>query len=186
MKRILDIIIAIILGVVVFFPSVFVSIVIKMSSPGGVFYFSERVGRHGKLFMMPKFRTMRTDAPEVATDELVNPSQYITPIGIFLRKSSFDEIPQIFLVLIGKMSFVGPRPALLRQKKLNGMRAAMGVDELLPGITGWAQVNGRDTLNDKQKADFDFEYLCRKSVIFDIWIMFITVKYVIQRKSVRF
>ena len=186
MKRILDIIIAIILGVVVFAPAVFVGVFIKISSPGNVFYFSERVGRHGKLFMMPKFRTMRADAPELATDELINPDQYITPIGTFLRKSSFDEIPQIALVLIGKMSFVGPRPALVRQKKLNGLRAAMGIDELLPGITGWAQVNGRDTLNDKQKADFYYEYLCRKSVVFDILIIFITIKYVIKRKSIRF
>lgn len=142
-----------------------------MSSPGPFIFWSKRVGRDGCIFAMPKFRTMRTDAPVVATDLLAESDRYITPVGSFLRKSSLDELPQIFSVLMGDMSFVGPRPALETQLQLTEKRLRHGVLSVRPGITGWAQINGRDTLCDAEKVEMDCYYIANRSFSFDFMIL---------------
>ena len=155
-----------------------------LTSPGPAIYWSDRVGRHNQLFKMPKFRSMRIDTPAVATHLLSNPEQWLTPIGSFLRRSSLDELPQLWSILKGDMSFVGPRPALFNQDDLIKLRTEKGVHEVLPGLTGWAQVNGRDEIPIPQKVQFDAEYLHRQSILFDLKILWMTALKVFNRDGV--
>jgi len=161
-----------------------VAILVRLSSKGPALYWSDRVGKNNKIFKMPKFRSMLTDTPAVATHLLDNPDTYLSPIGGFLRLSSLDELPQLFSVLRGDMSFVGPRPALFNQEDLIALRTEKGVDKLLPGITGWAQVNGRDELSIPDKVALDVEYLNRQSFWFDMKILWMTFLKVIKRDGV--
>lgn len=163
---------------------VFVATLVRLTSPGPVLYWSDRVGRHNKIFKMPKFRSMRIDTPAVATHLLQNTDQWLTPIGSFLRKTSLDELPQLWSILKGNMSFVGPRPALFNQYDLIALRTDAGVHELLPGLTGWAQVNGRDELPIPDKVKLDIEYLQRRSFVFDLWILWMTLLKVLRMDGV--
>lgn len=160
------------------------AVMVKLTSPGPVLYWSDRVGKNNKIFKMPKFRSMRIGTPAVATHLLQNPDTYLTPIGGFLRKSSLDELPQLWCIWIGYMSFVGPRPALFNQADLIGLRVEAGVDTLVPGLTGWAQINGRDELPMPEKVALDREYLQRQTAFFDIQILFLTFVKVIRRDNV--
>jgi O-antigen biosynthesis protein WbqP len=166
------------------FPIVVVAVLVWVTSKGTVLYWSDRVGRKNAIFKMPKFRTMRMDTPAVATHLLPDPASFLTPIGGFLRKSSLDELPQLLSILAGDMSFVGPRPALYNQADLIALRTEHGVDVLTPGLTGWAQVNGRDELPIPQKVAFDVQYLQRQSFWFDLRILWLTFVKVIQRDGV--
>jgi O-antigen biosynthesis protein WbqP len=157
---------------------------IRLTSSGPALYWSNRVGRCNRIFKMPKFRSMRIDTPAVATHLLDDPVRWLTPIGAFLRKSSLDELPQLWSILKGDMSFVGPRPALFNQDDLIALRTATGVDQLVPGLTGWAQVNGRDELPIPQKVQLDVEYLHKKSLIFDLKILWMTALKVLTRDGV--
>jgi len=170
MKRIFDLFFGVILLLSLLIIMLFIAIVIRLTSKGPSLYWSDRVGKNNKIFKMPKFRSMLIDTPAVATHLLDNPDSYLSPIGGFLRFSSLDELPQLFSILKGDMSFVGPRPALFNQDDLIALRTEKGVDKLLPGITGWAQVNGRDELSIPDKVALDVEYLKRKSFWFDIKI----------------
>lgn len=163
---------------------VLVAVLVRLTSPGPALYWSDRVGRHNKIFRMPKFRSMRIDTPAVATHLLQNPDQWLTPIGSFLRKTSLDELPQLWSILKGDMSFVGPRPALFNQHDLIALRTDAGVHELLPGLTGWAQINGRDGLPISDKVKLDIEYLRRHSLVFDLEILWITLLKVLRRDGV--
>lgn len=163
---------------------VLVAVLVRLTSPGPALYWSDRVGRHNKIFRMPKFRSMRIDTPAVATHLLQNPDQWLTPIGSFLRKTSLDELPQLWSILKGDMSFVGPRPALFNQHDLIALRTDAGVHELLPGLTGWAQINGRDGLPISDKVKLDIEYLRRHSFVFDLEILWITLLKVFRRDGV--
>ncbi len=183
-KRTLDIFLVVVAISIFLLPIVGVALLVRLTSPGPALYWSNRIGRMGKVYRMPKFRTMYIDAPEVATDLLENPHSWLTPIGAQLRKSSLDEIPQLWSILIGDMSFVGPRPALFNQENLIGLRNNCGVNELLPGLTGWAQVNGRDDLSDHEKTAYDYEYLQNQSLLMDIKIIWLTVLKVIKRDGV--
>ena len=165
-------------------PISIVAILVRLTSQGSVLYWSERVGRDNVVFKMPKFRTMRMDTPAVATHLLPDPKSFLTPIGGFLRKSSLDELPQLWSILVGDMSFVGPRPALFNQNDLIALRTEQGVDALTPGLTGWAQVNGRDELPIPQKVAFDIQYLQRQSFAFDMRILWLTFVKVIRRDGV--
>ena len=156
----------------------------RLTSPGPALYWSDRVGRHNKIFKMPKFRSMRVGTPALATHLLDNPKTHLTPIGSFLRKSSLDELPQLWSILVGDMSFVGPRPALFNQHDLIELRTQYGVHTLVPGLTGWAQVNGRDELPIPQKVALDAEYLQRQGFWFDIRILWLTFLKVVQRDGV--
>ncbi len=160
------------------------ALLVKLSSNGPVLYWSDRVGRNNILFKMPKFRSMRVDTPAVATHLLTNPGRYLTPIGKFLRKTSIDELPQLWSILVGDMSFVGPRPALFNQDDLIALRTKKGVEQLVPGLTGWAQVNGRDELPILAKVALDLEYLERRSLAFDLRILWLTFVKVIMRDGV--
>lgn len=162
----------------------FIAIVIRMTSKGPSLYWSDRVGKNNKIFKMPKFRSMLIDTPAVATHLLDNPDAYLSPIGSFLRSTSLDELPQLFSVLKGDMSFVGPRPALFNQNDLITLRTEKGVNKLLPGITGWSQVNGRDELSIPDKVILDVEYLNRQSFWFDMKILWMTFLKVIKRDNV--
>jgi len=177
-----------ILGVVVFIllaaPMLLIVIIVRLTSKGSALYWSDRVGSNNKIFKMPKFRSMLVDTPTVATHLLDNPDAYLSPIGDFLRRSSLDELPQLFSVLKGDMSFVGPRPALFNQEDLITLRTEKGVDKLLPGITGWAQVNGRDELSIPDKVALDVEYLSRQSFWFDVKILWMTFLKVVKRDGV--
>jgi O-antigen biosynthesis protein WbqP len=184
MKRIMDLLIAVLAALVLLIPVGLVAVFVAMTSPGPVLYWSDRVGRNNRIFKMPKFRSMKIDTPAVATHLLPNPDSYLTPIGSFLRKSSLDELPQLWSILKGDMSFVGPRPALFNQRDLIDMRTRAGVHELLPGLTGWAQINGRDELPIPQKVALDVEYLHKKSFLFDLKILFLTGAKVIKRDNV--
>ena len=166
-------------------PMLLITIAIRISSKGPALYWSNRVGKNNKIFKMPKFRTMLIDTHAVATHLLDNPHSYLTPIGGFLRRTSLDELPQLFSVLKGNMSFVGPRPALYNQDDLISLRTDKGVDKLLPGITGWAQVNGRDKLSIPDKVALDVEYLNSQSLWFDIKILWMTFLKVVKRDGVR-
>ena len=161
------------------------AILIRATSKGPALHLSNRVGRGNRVFRMPKFRSMRIDAPQVATHLLSNPDAYLTPIGGFLRKTSLDELPQLFSILVGDLSFVGPRPALFNQKDLIELRTERGIHHLVPGLTGWAQVNGRDELPIPIKVEFDYEYLQRRSFAFDLQIILITVVKVICSEGVK-
>ncbi len=163
---------------------VLIAVLVRLTSPGPTLYWSDRVGRHNKIFRMPKFRSMRIDTPAVASDLLQNPDQWLTPIGSFLRKTSLDELPQLWSILKGDMSFVGPRPALFNQDDLIELRTDAGVHELLPGLTGWAQINGRDELPISEKVKLDVEYLQRCSFTFDLGILWMTVLKVLRRDGV--
>jgi O-antigen biosynthesis protein WbqP len=165
-------------------PIFVVAIAVRTTSRGSVLYWSDRVGRQNRIFKMPKFRSMRTDAPAVATHLLENPDSWLTPVGSFLRRSSLDELPQLWSILKGDMSFVGPRPALFNQHDLITMRTEIGVHDLVPGLTGWAQVNGRDELPIFEKVQLDAEYLRRRSFLFDLRIMWMTALKVVARHGV--
>ncbi len=184
MKRLTDFCMAALLSIVCLVPCCIIAIVVRVTSPGPALYWSDRVGRKNAIFRMPKFRTMRTDTPAVATHLLGNPDQFLTPIGSFLRKTSLDELPQLWSILKGDMSFVGPRPALFNQYDLIELRTRHHVDELLPGLTGWAQVNGRDELSIPDKVKLDVEYVQRQSLLFDLNILFLTFLKVVRREGV--
>ena len=184
MKRIFDLFTGVTLLVLLVAPMLLISISIRLSSKGSILYWSDRVGKNNKIFKMPKFRSMLIDTPAVATHLLDNPDAYLSPIGGFLRSTSLDELPQLFSVLKGDMSFVGPRPALYNQDDLIALRTQKGVDKLLPGITGWAQVNGRDELSIPDKVTLDVEYLNRQSFWFDMKILWMTFLKVIKRDGV--
>ncbi|WP_194711695.1 sugar transferase [Noviherbaspirillum soli] len=184
MKRVLDWWLAALLSIFLFVPILLIAAVVKLTSPGPALYWSDRVGRRNAIFRMPKFRTMRIDTPAVATHLLGNPDQFLTPIGSFLRKTSLDELPQLWSILKGDMSFVGPRPALFNQYDLIELRTRHHVDELLPGLTGWAQINGRDELAIPDKVKLDVEYLQRQSLLFDLNILVLTFLKVVRREGV--
>ena len=185
MKRIFDIVFAIILIIVFSFPMLIIALSVKLTSKGTVLYWSDRVGKNNKIFKMPKFRTMKADTPAMATHLMKNPEQYCTTIGSFLRKTSLDELPQLYSVLKGDMSFVGPRPALFNQDDLIELRTKKGIHQLIPGITGWAQINGRDDLPIPEKVDLDEYYLNHRSFIFDLKTLLITFLSVINSQGVQ-
>ena len=184
MKRLFDLTLALMLSVLLALPIALIALAIRLTSAGPAVYWSNRVGRDNKIFRMPKFRSMRMDTPAVATHLLQNPEQYITPVGKFLRKTSLDELPQLWSILVGDMSFVGPRPALYNQDDLIALRTNRGVHTLVPGLTGWAQINGRDELPIPQKVEFDAQYLQRRSFWFDLRIMALTAWRVLRRSGV--
>lgn len=184
MKRLFDLLLALFAAVVLALPVFVVAVLVRLTSPGPALYWSDRVGRHNRIFKMPKFRSMRIGTPAVATHLLKDPKVYLTPIGSFLRKSSLDELPQLWSILTGDMSFVGPRPALFNQDDLITQRTEFGVHELVPGLTGWAQINGRDELPIPEKVKLDVEYLRRQSFWFDIRILWLTFVKVIRRDGV--
>lgn len=183
-KRMMDIVLALGILAVAGLPMLFVATAVALTSRGPILYWSSRVGKDNVLFQMPKFRTMRVDTPAVATHLLDDPARYLTPIGSFLRKTSLDELPQLWSIFQGNMSFVGPRPALFNQHDLMDLRTQYGIQKLVPGLTGWAQINGRDELPIPQKVAFDREYLQRQSLIFDIKIIILTFLKVIRRDNV--
>lgn len=184
MKRIFDLVLASIIVVVSMAPLVLIALMVRLTSIGAVLYWSDRVGSGNRIFRMPKFRTMQVGAPTVATHLLGNPDRYLTPIGSFLRKSSLDELPQLWNIIKGDMSFVGPRPALFNQTDLIEMRTRCGVHRLVPGLTGWAQINGRDELPIPDKVALDVEYMHRQSLALDIKIIFLTALKVVRRDGV--
>jgi O-antigen biosynthesis protein WbqP len=183
-KRLFDLLLALIALAIFTVPLCLVALAVKFSSKGPVLYWSDRVGKNNRIFSMPKFRSMRTDTPAVATHLLNKPEQYLTPIGSFIRKTSLDEIPQLWSILVGNMSFVGPRPALFNQQDLIDLRTQHSVHTLTPGLTGWAQVNGRDELSIEDKVRFDAEYLSRRSLHMDIGILWKTFAQVAKREGV--
>lgn len=184
MKRLFDLFLGLSAAAVLFFPIVIIALAVRLTSKGPALYWSERVGRDNAIFCMPKFRSMRMGTPAVATHLLQDPNAYLTPIGSFLRRSSLDELPQLWSILNGDMSFVGPRPALFNQDDLIALRTSNGVQHLLPGLTGWAQVNGRDELPIPDKVKLDAEYLQRQSLWFDIRILWLTFVKVVRRDGV--
>ena len=183
-KRIFDVIVAIIVLLVLLVPMLLIAVWIKLTSKGPALYWSDRVGINNTIFRMPKFRTMRVDTPAVATHLMKNPDIYLTSIGSFLRKFSLDELPQLYSILKGDISFVGPRPALYNQDDLIGLRTGKGIHNLIPGVTGWAQVNGRDELSIPVKVEFDAYYLKNRSFLFDLKILWITFVKVVLREGV--
>jgi O-antigen biosynthesis protein WbqP len=184
-KRLFDIIMAIILTGIFCIPIFLIACIVKISSRGPVLYWSDRIGINNAIFKMPKFRTMRTDTPAVATHLLKNPEAYLTPVGSFLRKFSLDELPQLWSILKGDMSFVGPRPALYNQDDLKELRTRRNIHTLIPGITGWAQVNGRDELPIPVKVEFDDYYMKNKSFILDLKILWMTFVKVLKTEGIR-
>ena len=184
MKRLFDFTLAIILITVLLPVIMIVALVIKLSSKGPVLYWSDRIGRENIVFRMPKFRSMHVGTPALASHLLSNPESFLTPVGAFLRRSSLDELPQLYSVLFGSMSFVGPRPALFNQEDLIKLRSNNGVLHLMPGITGWAQVNGRDHLSTVEKANLDKEYLDNKSCSLDLKIIWMTISKILIRDGV--
>jgi len=183
-KRLFDLFLATCAGAVLLLPVVIVAVAVRLTSRGPALYWSDRIGRYNRIFKMPKFRSMRVGTPAVATHLLSDPSVYLTPIGSFLRKSSLDELPQLWSILVGDMSFVGPRPALFNQQDLIDLRTRNGVHALVPGLTGWAQVNGRDELPIPAKVQLDIHYLQRRSFWFDIRILWLTFVKVLRREGV--
>jgi O-antigen biosynthesis protein WbqP len=183
-KRIVDLVFGLAALVVLIIPIVIVAIVVKFTSKGSLLYWSDRIGQVNKIFRMPKFRTMQVKTPAVATHLMANPNKYLSPFGGFLRRSSLDELPQLFSILKGDMSFVGPRPALFNQDDLVALRTEKGVDQLVPGLTGWAQVNGRDELPILDKVALDVEYMERQSFWFDMYILWLTMLKVVRRDGV--
>jgi O-antigen biosynthesis protein WbqP len=184
MKRMFDLLLCLLAGMVLLLPLVLVAFAVRLTSKGPALYWSDRVGRNNVIFKMPKFRSMQVGTPAVATHLLGNPAAHLTPIGSFLRKSSLDELPQLWSILVGDMSFVGPRPALFNQHDLMALRTTQGVHNLVPGLTGWAQVNGRDELPIPQKVQLDVAYLQRQSLWFDIRILWLTFVKVLRRDGV--
>jgi O-antigen biosynthesis protein WbqP len=185
MKRLFDIVFTIIFSIVFSLPMLIIALSVKLTSKGPMLYWSDRVGKKNTIFKMPKFRTMKADTPAMATHLMKNPEQYCTPVGSFLRKSSLDELPQLYSVLKGDMSFVGPRPALFNQDDLIELRTKKGIHNLLPGITGWAQINGRDDLPIPEKVDLDEYYLNNHSFMFDLKTLFMTLLSVISSQGVQ-
>jgi O-antigen biosynthesis protein WbqP len=184
MKRLFDLVLVAILTILFAVPLLLVALAVRLTSSGPALYWSDRVGRDNQIFKMPKFRSMRVDTPAVATHLLDNPQSFLTPIGSFLRRSSLDELPQIWSVLVGDMSFVGPRPALYNQDDLIALRRERQVHTLVPGLTGWAQVNGRDELPIPAKVDLDVEYMQKQSFFFDVYILYLTFIKVLGRDGV--
>jgi len=184
MKRLFDLILAVVAVVILLFPIMIVVFLVRLTSKGPALYWSDRVGVNNVIFKMPKFRSMKVDTPAVATHLLADPTSVLTPVGDFLRKSSLDELPQLWCILKGDMSFVGPRPALFNQDDLITLRTEKGVEKLVPGLTGWAQVNGRDELPIPQKVALDVEYLNRQSFRFDLYIIWLTFIKVIRKDGV--
>lgn len=184
MKRVFDLVLGVFAGLTLLLPLLVVAALVRLTSKGPALYWSDRVGRNNVIFKMPKFRSMRVGTPAVATHLLTDPKSHLTPIGSFLRKSSLDELPQLWSILVGDMSFVGPRPALFNQHDLVALRTERGVHSLMPGLTGWAQVNGRDELPIPHKVDLDTAYLQRQSLLFDLRILWITFVKVLRRKGV--
>lgn len=184
MKRFFDLMLGLCAALILALPVLLVAVLVRLTSPGPALYWSDRVGKGNRIFRMPKFRSMRVGTPAVATHLLANPDSFLTPIGSFLRKSSLDELPQLWNILKGDMSFVGPRPALFNQDDLIALRTQAGVHELVPGLTGWAQVNGRDELPIPDKVKLDVEYLKRQSLGFDIYILWLTFVKVLRRDGV--
>jgi O-antigen biosynthesis protein WbqP len=183
-KRIFDLLLALVASLVLAVPILLVALLVRVTSSGPALYWSNRVGRHNRCFRMPKFRSMRVGTPAVATHLLVSPEAHLTPIGSFIRRTSLDELPQLWSIWRGDMSFVGPRPALFNQDDLIAARTALRVHELVPGLTGWAQVNGRDELPIPEKVKLDAEYLHRRSFLFDLRILWITAAKVVGGKGV--
>lgn len=184
MKRLSDLLLALLASMVLALPILLVTLAVRLTSPGPAIYWSNRIGRDNQVFRMPKFRSMRIDTPAVATHLLENPPQWMTPIGPFLRKSSLDELPQLWSILKGDMSFVGPRPALFNQDDLIVLRTEHGVHHLVPGLTGWAQINGRDELPTPEKVMLDVQYLQRQSLVFDLKILLLTFLKVLRKDGV--
>jgi len=184
MKRMFDLLLAVPAAIALSLPFCVLVLLVRLTSPGPVLYWSDRVGRYNRIFKMPKFRSMRIGTPAVATHLLQDANSYLTPIGSFLRKSSLDELPQLWSILRGDMSFVGPRPALYNQHDLIDLRTQHGVHELVPGLTGWAQINGRDELPIPEKVALDLEYMQKSSLWFDCSILWKTALKVIRRDGV--
>jgi O-antigen biosynthesis protein WbqP len=184
MKRVFDILLGCLATLILFVPVLLVAVAVCVTSKGPALYWSERLGRNNVIFKMPKFRSMRVGTPAVATHLLADAASHLTPIGSFLRKSSLDELPQLWSILAGDMSFVGPRPALFNQQDLIALRTEQGVHSLVPGLTGWAQVNGRDELPIPEKVKLDAAYLQRQSLGFDIFILWLTFIKVLRRDGV--
>lgn len=184
MKRLFDFCLALLAALVLLGPILVIGVLVRLTSVGPALHWSDRVGQGNRIFKMPKFRTMRVGTPALATHLLTDPRTFLTPIGGFLRKSSLDELPQLWSILTGNMSFVGPRPALFNQDDLIALRTRCGVHELLPGLTGWAQVNGRDELPIPDKVALDVEYLQRRSFGFDLRILWLTLIKVLRREGV--
>ena len=183
-KRSFDLTIAFVMLVLSLVPMLLVSIIVRTTSKGSILYWSDRVGRYNVIFSMPKFRTMLTNAPEIASHLMSNPEKYLYPFGDYLRHTSLDELPQLWCILKGEMSFVGPRPALFNQDDLILLRKEKGVDQLLPGLTGWAQVNGRDELPIHEKVLLDVEYKEKQSFWFDLHIVWLTVLKVFRKDGI--
>jgi O-antigen biosynthesis protein WbqP len=184
MKRLFDFLLAALVAVILILPLLLVAVIVRLTSAGPAIYWSDRVGRYNRLFKMPKFRSMHVSTPPVATHLMADPDAWLTPIGSFLRKSSLDELPQLWSILVGDMSFVGPRPALFNQHDLITLRTEQGVHLLLPGLTGWAQINGRDELPIPDKVKLDVLYLQRQSLAFDCRILWLTLVKVLLRDGV--
>ena len=184
LKSLFDLFLAILAATILAVPIAVIALLVRLTSPGPALYWSDRIGRDNHIFSMPKFRTMRIGTPAVATHLLDDPHAYLTPIGSFLRKTSLDELPQLWSILKGDMSFVGPRPALFNQHDLMELRTRHGVHELVPGLTGWAQINGRDELPIPEKVKLDVEYLQRRSFWFDLKILWLTFVKVLRREGV--
>jgi O-antigen biosynthesis protein WbqP len=184
MKRCFDLVLATVALLLMAAPLLILAVLVRITSPGPILYWSDRVGKDNRIFRMPKFRSMRVGTPALATHLLEDPDRYLTPIGSFLRRSSLDELPQLWSVLTGDMSFVGPRPALFNQDDLVILRTENGVHQLVPGITGWAQINGRDELPIPAKVNLDVEYLHRRSFWFDLHILWLTLVKVLHRDGV--
>ena len=184
MKRGFDVCLALCVLLLLIVPIIIVALLVRLTSTGPVLYWSNRVGRCNHLFLMPKFRTMRVDTPAVATHLMADPDQFLTPVGSFLRKSSLDELPQLWSIIRGDMSFVGPRPALFNQDDLVALRMQYGVDKLVPGLTGWAQINGRDELPIPEKVKLDVDYLHQQSFALDLKIILMTFLKVLRRDGI--
>lgn len=183
-KRFSDILISLVAIIILAIPFLIIAFIIKLTSPGPILYWSRRLGQNGNYFIMPKFRTMKLNTPEIATYKLSSPQKYLTSIGPFLRHTSLDEIPQFLSVLYGKMSIVGPRPALHNESEIILKRQKLGINKLKPGITGWAQVNGRDNVTLKNKVRLDYEYLLKQNLLFDIQIILRTIIIVAKSKDI--
>jgi len=183
-KRVTDLALAATIIPVLALPMLLIALAVKLTSKGPVLYWSDRVGRNNRIFRMPKFRSMRSDSPEVATHLLAEPASYLTPIGPFLRITSLDELPQLYSILVGDLSFVGPRPALYNQHDLISLRTKRGIHELVPGLTGWAQIHGRDHLSIPDKVDYDFAYLQNWTFWLDLKILALTIVNVLRRDGV--
>ncbi|MBG6219153.1 MULTISPECIES: sugar transferase [unclassified Janthinobacterium] len=184
MKRAFDLMLVLLASLILFIPIVLVALLVRLTSAGPALYWSDRVGKNNTIFKMPKFRSMRVGTPAVATHLLADAHSHLTPVGNFLRKSSLDELPQLWSIIRGDMSFVGPRPALFNQDDLIALRTQYGVEKLPPGLTGWAQVNGRDELPIPEKVKLDVEYLQRQSLPFDIKIIVLTFLKVVRRDGI--